>query len=68
MLIEVSVILAREKSSILLLDKEEWRGLGGLRLSDFARFKVFVDELLACFYLFRVHGIALGYLRNEGFF
>ena len=68
MLIEVSVILARAKSSILLLDKEERRGLRQLGLSDLTSFKVFINELLACFHLFRVHRVSLGYLWNKSFF
>ena len=53
------------ESSIFLLDKEEWGGLGRLRLPDLSRFEMFVYKGLTCLHLLQVHGISFGYLRNE---
>ena len=46
MAVEISVILARSKASILFLDEEERRSLGGFGRTNFSRAKVFVDELI----------------------
>ena len=40
MLIEISVILARAKSPVLLLNKEEWRGLQQLRFLNLASLEI----------------------------
>ena len=66
MFIKVSVVLAGAESCILRLDEEEWGGLRGLGFSNFARFKMFVDELLACFHLFWVHQVAFSHLWHKG--
>ena len=44
MLVEIPVILTGAEFSILLLDKEERRGLRGFRRSDFACLEVFINE------------------------
>ena len=68
MFIEIPVVLAREKSSILLLDKEERGSLERLGLVNFARLKVFINELSAHVHLLWDHRIGFGYLWDEGFF
>ena len=68
MFIEVLIFLVGMKSSILLFDKEEGRSLRQLGLANFARFEVFVNELLAGVHFFQIHGVSLGHLRNEGVF
>ena len=35
---------------------------------DFARLEMFINECLACFHLFQVYGIGLGYLWDKGLF
>jgi len=42
--VEVSVVLAGTKSSVLLLDKEEGGGLGRVGGADFSSAKVFVEK------------------------
>ena len=66
--IEISIILARVKFFVFFLNKEEQRGLRQLRFSDFTRFEVFFNELLACLPLLGIHGIGFSYLQDEGFF
>ena len=66
MFIEVSIILARAKSSILFLNEEEGGGLGQLGFSDFARFEMLINELFTSVHLFWVQRIGLGYFREEG--
>ena len=66
MFIEVSIVLARAKSSVLLLYEEEGRGLGELRFSDFARLEMFINELLAWVHFLRIHQVSFGYLRDKG--
>jgi len=44
MFIEVSVVLAWTKSSVLLFDEEEGSGLGGIGRTDLPGTKVFVKE------------------------
>ena len=61
------MILARPKSSIFLLNKEEWGGLRWLRLLDLARFEMFINEFLTCLHFFGIHGIGLCYLWDKGF-
>ena len=66
--IEISIILTRPQSTVLLLNKEEGRGLGGPGLPNLAGFEVFINEFFACFGLFRIYGVGFGYLWGEGFF
>jgi len=44
MFVEVPVILAWAKSSVLLFDEEEGSGLRGVRGTDFCSVKIFVKE------------------------
>jgi len=44
MFVEVPVILAWAKSSVLLFDEEEGSGLRGVRGMDFSSAKIFVKE------------------------
>ena len=46
MAVKVLVILAGSKASILCLDEEERRGLGGFGRTDFPRVKIFINELI----------------------
>ena len=66
MFIEVSVVLARAKPSILLLDEEERRGLMGLGFSDFAGLEMLINELLAGIHFLRVEQVCLSHLRDKG--
>ena len=65
-LIEVPIVLARVEPSIFCLNKEEGRGLWRLQFLDFARLKMFVNELLTCVHLFRVQGIGFGDFQHKG--
>ena len=65
MFIEVLIVLAWVKSSVLLLNEEEWRGLWRLGFTDFSGPEMFVNELLASIHLFRVWQVGLGYLGNK---
>ena len=67
MAVEVSVILARSEASILFLDKEERRSLGGLGWTDFPRTKVSVDELICGLLFFDGEGIKFSYFWDKGF-
>ena len=49
MTVKVTVVLAGSKASILFLDKEERRNLGGFGQTDLPRAKIFVNELIRSF-------------------
>ena len=63
--VQVSVVLARAKRTILLCDKEERGGLWGFRRDYSSSFKVFVDEHFTGFLFLRVEGIYLGNFGNK---
>ena len=67
MAVEISVILARSKASILFLDEEERRSLGGFGRTNFSRAKVFVDELIRCLSFFDGEGVEFSDFWDEGF-
>ena len=67
MFIEVTVVLAGAKVSILLFDKEEGRGLRGIERTDFSRFEIFIKEVFGGFSFIREEGVDFPNLRNEGF-
>ena len=50
--IEVAIVLAGSESTVLFLDKEERRCLGGLRWADFSRVKVFINEVVGSLLFF----------------
>ena len=66
MFIEISVILARMKSSVLFLDKEKGESLEGLGFLDFTQFEMFINELLTGIHLLRVEWVCLSYLGDKG--
>ena len=47
--IEVTIVLAWAKSSVLLFDEEERGGLGGVGRADLSGGKVFVEEIFSGF-------------------
>ena len=49
MAVKVSVVLAGSEASILFLDEEERRSLGGFGQMDFPGAKIFVNELIRSF-------------------
>ena len=65
--VEIGVVLARSKASILFFDKEERRGLGGFGQMDFPRIKVFINELICGLPFLDREGIEFSYLWDEGF-
>ena len=67
MAIEILVILAGSKASILFLDEEERRSLGGFGWTNFPRAKVFVDELICSLPFFDREGVEFSYFWDEGF-
>ena len=66
MFIDVTVVLAWAKSAILLFDKEERRGLGGVGRVDFSRSEVFIQEVLGGFTLIQGEGVHFPDLWGEG--
>ena len=68
MAIEVSIILARTKGSILLWDEEEWCCLGRFGGDDSPSLKMFLDKSFAGILFCRIEGINLGNLQDEGVF
>ena len=65
--IEVLIVLAGVEVSILLFDKEEGVGLGRVERADFARFKIFIEEVFCDFPFIGREGIDFPNLRDEGF-
>ena len=65
--VEILVILTGSEASILFLDEEEGRCLGGLRWADFPGSKVFVNELVHSLSFFYGEGIEFPYLWDKGF-
>ena len=63
--VQVAVILAWTKSSILLWHKEEGRGLGRFQGYNSSCFKVFFHKGLACFHFCWIEGINFGDLGGE---
>ena len=66
MVVKVTVILAGSEASILFLDKEERRSLGGFGQTDFPGAKVFINKLICGFSFFDREGIEFPYLWDEG--
>ena len=67
MAVKVSVVLAGLKASILFLDKEERRSLGGFGQTDLPRAKIFSNELIYGFSFLDREGIEFPYFWDEGF-
>ena len=65
--VKVAVILAGSEASILFLDKEERRSLGGFGQTDFPRAKVFINKLICGFPFLDREGIEFSYLWDKGF-
>ena len=65
--IEVSVILAGVKVSVLLFDKEEGESLGRVGRADFARSEIFIKEAFCGFLFIGREGIDFPNLRDKGF-
>ena len=63
--IDVAVVLAWAKSAILLFNKEERRGLGGVRWADLSRGEVFIQEVLSGFAFVWGEGIYFPDFRGE---
>ena len=66
MFIDISVILARAKSSVFLFDKEKGQGLGGVGGMNLSRSKVLIKEVLGGFSFFGGEGIHFPNFRGEG--
>ena len=66
MFVNVTVVLAGAESTVLLFNKEEGRGLGGIGWADLSRSKVFIQEVLSGFALVWGEGIHFSDLRGEG--
>ena len=66
MAIEISIVLARSEASILFLDEEERRSLGGLGQTNFPRAKIFVDKLVRSFPFLDREGVKFPYFWNKG--
>ena len=67
MAIEILVVLARSEASILFLNEEERRSLGGFGQTNFPRAKVFVDALICGLLFLDREGIEFSNLWDEGF-
>ena len=67
MFIEVVVVLTGVEISILLFDKENGRGLEGVRRTDFAGLEIFSQEVFYGFLLVEKEGIDFANLRDKGF-
>ena len=67
MAVKVLVILAGLKASILFLDEEERRSLGGFGRTDLPRAKIFINELIYGFSFLDREGIEFPYFWDEGF-
>ena len=68
MFIEILIVLTGAEASIFLLDKEERGSLWRLGLLDFARFKMFVNELFTHFQFLGVHQVTFSHFRDKGLF
>ena len=52
MTVKILVVLAGSEASILFLDEEERRSLGGFGWMDFPRVKILINELICSFSFF----------------
>ena len=68
MTVKVSVVLTGSEASILFLDEEEGRSLGGFGWVDLPRAKILVNELIHGFLFLDGEGIKFSYFWNKGFF
>ena len=66
--VEVTVILARAKSSILFWNKEERSSLWGFGRYNVPSFQVFINESLASFLFSRIKRVDLHNLGDKGIF
>ena len=64
--VEISIIVTRSQSSVLLGYKEKQRGLWGFRGYYASSFQVFIDECPAGVLFCRVERVYFSNLRNEG--
>ena len=64
--IQVTIILARAKSSVFLWDKEEWGSLRGFGRDNITSFEMFLNKGFACIFFSRIEQVDFGNLRNEG--
>ena len=67
MAVKVLVVLAGSEASILFLDEEERRSLGGFGWTDFSGAKIFINELICSFPFFDQEGIKFPNFWDEGF-
>ena len=67
MAVKVAVILAGSEASILFLDEEERRSLGGFGWSDFSRAKIFVNKLIHGFPSLDRERVEFSYFWDKGF-
>ena len=65
--VKVVVILAGSEASILFLDKEERRSLGGFGWLDFSRANIFVNKLIRGFPSLDRERVELSYFWDKGF-
>ena len=62
--IDIAVVLARAKTTILLFDKEEGGCLWGIQRMNFASLQIFIKKVFGCLSFFRRERV---YLSNFGF-
>ena len=66
MFVDIAVVLTWVKSAVLLFNKEERRGLGGVGWADLSRGEVFIQEVLSGFMLVWGEGVHFPDLWGEG--
>ena len=64
--VDIAVVLTWAESAVLLFNKEERRGLGGVGWADLSRGEVFIQEVLSGFTLVRGEGVHFPDLWGEG--
>ena len=64
--IKISVVLAGSETSILFLNEEERRSLGGFGWTDLSGAKILINEFICSFLFFDREGIEFANFRDEG--
>ena len=67
MTVEISVVLTGSEASVLFLDEEKRRGLGGFGWTDFPRAKIFINELVRSLSFLNGEGVKFSYFWDKGF-
>ena len=63
--IQVTIILARVKSSVFLWDEEEWGSLRGFGRDNMTSFEIFLNKGFACIFFSRIEWVDFGNFRNK---